>query len=222
MAKRRKVDNLLALAILALLVPPGQPMHPYQMATVLRRTGKERDMRIKWGSFYTVVRNLEKHGFIEAAGSDRQGRRPERTSYAITSAGRAELEAWLRELVATPEPEQSRFEAALSVLGVLSPDEATALLEQRLRALDEDIAAQRTALDQYGKQVPRIFLVEAEYALAMRTAEAAWVRSLLEELANGTLPGMAGWRAYHETGRVPEAHARQWAELLTQGGPPSD
>ena len=41
MAKRRKVSNLLGLALLALLVP-GRPMHPYEMVGVLRRTGKER------------------------------------------------------------------------------------------------------------------------------------------------------------------------------------
>jgi DNA-binding PadR family transcriptional regulator len=223
-AKRRKVGNLLALAILALLAP-GRPMYPYEMATVLRRTGKERDLRtpIKWGSLYTVVQNLDKHGFIQATGSDRAGRRPERTSYAITVDGRAELENWLRELVAVPEPEPSRFEAALSVMGVLSPDEVAALLERRLRALDSDIATQRATLDQTSRQVARIFLIEAEYALAMRTAEAAWVRGLLAELADGTLPGVAQWRSYHQTGRMPEEFAVEWTKLLAhperEGGP---
>src|SRR3954452_20859240 len=77
MAKRRKVGNLLALGLLALLVPGG-PMHPYEMATMLRRTGKEQDLSIKWGSLYTVVGNLEKHGFIAAVDTARAGRRPER------------------------------------------------------------------------------------------------------------------------------------------------
>lgn len=175
-------------------------------------------MRIKWGSFYTVVRNLERHGFIEATGRDREGRRPERTIYAITGAGRAELRDWVRELVAAPEAEPSRFEAALSVLGALAPDEATELLGRRLRSLDADIAARGQALEQARNQVARIFLVEAEYALAMRRAEAEWVRSLLAELADGTLPGLAGWRDYHATGRVPDDMAAQWKQLLTEGG----
>lgn len=211
MAKPRKVGNLLALALLALLAP-GQALHPYEMARLLRRTGKDRDMRIKWGSFYTVVQNLDKHGLITATGSTRAGRRPERTEYAITAAGRAELQDWLRELVGVPEPEQSRFEAALSVLGVLPPDEVAALLQDRLHALDADIASQRAALAG-DDQVPRIFLVEAEYALAMREAEAAWVRSLLAELTAGTLPGIAEWQEYHATGAAPP----QWTALLAEG-----
>lgn len=212
MAKRRKVGNLLALGLLALLFP-GTPMHPYEMANLLRRTGKEQDMKIKWGSLYTVVQNLEKHGLIKAVSSDREGRRPERTVYTITDAGRAELRDWLRELVGTPEPELSRFEAALSVLGVLSPDEATNLLEERLHALDDDIAARRAVLAE-SEQVPRLFLVEAEYALAMREAEAGWVRSLWKELTEETMPGIAEWRAYHETGGPPD----EWTKLLAEGG----
>jgi DNA-binding PadR family transcriptional regulator len=216
-AKRRKVGNLTALAVLAVLAP-GTPMHPYEMARVLRRTGKEHDMRVKWGSFYTVVRNLERHGFIEATGRDREGRRPERTIYAITDAGRAELRDWARELVAVPEAEPSRFEAALSVVGVLAPDEATELLDRRLRSLDADVAARGQALQQARTQVARLFLVEAEYALAMRRAEAEWVRSLLAELTDGTLPGLTGWRDYHATGRVPDDLAAQWKQVLTEGG----
>ena len=217
MAKRRKVGNLLALAILALLAQ-GQAMHPYEMATWLRQTGKEHDMRIKWGSFYTVVQNLEKHGLIKATGSDRDGRRPERTSYAITDSGRAELADWMRELLAVPEPEQSRFVAALSVVGVLSPDEVTALLGQRLRALEESIAADRAELDEVGKNVAWLFLIESEYELAMRRAEAEWVHGLLAKFADGALPGIAQWREYHETGRLPA----EMAEMLAKGGLPAD
>ena len=214
MAERRKVNNLLGLAILAQL-STGRPMHPYEIATVLKQQGKEGDMNIKWGSLYTVVQNLEKHGFIAATTSNRDGRRPERTVYAITGAGRDEVRDWLRELVGVPEPETNRFEAALSVIGVLPPDEAIALLETRLGALDEANVAQRQTLQQL-TQLPRVFLVESEYALAMRVAEAAWVRSLLGEIEGGTLSGVDGWRAFHDTGEMPA----EFAQLLDEGLPP--
>jgi DNA-binding PadR family transcriptional regulator len=214
MAQRRKVNNLLGLAILAQL-STGRPMHPYEIATVLKQQGKEGDMNIKWGSLYTVVQNLDKHGLIEATTSNRDGRRPERTVYAITDAGRDELRDWLHELVAVPEPETNRFEAGLSVIGVLPPDEAVALLEARLSALDAANEAQRLTLKQL-TQLPRVFLVESEYALAMRESEAAWVRSLLGEIAGGTLSGVDGWRAFHETGEMPADFAR----MLDEGVPP--
>jgi DNA-binding PadR family transcriptional regulator len=201
MAKRRKVGNLLALAVLSAVME--RPMHPYEMASVLRERGKERDMNIKWGSFYTVVRNMEKHGLLEATESLRQGGRPERTVYRITDAGREELVDWVRELISTPEREFFRFEAGLSVLAVLSPDEAASLLGRRLGLLEAEIAEDREALERFSREMSRLFLIEAEYDLAMREAEATWVRSLLDELTSGSLPDLELWRRFHETGVIP-------------------
>lgn len=200
-AERRKVANLLALAVLSALTQ--RPMHPYEIATALRNWGKDQDMQIKWGSFYTVIRNMEKHRMIVAVESVREGRRPERTVYRITDCGRAELVDWARELVSTPIPEHPRFRAGLSVLAVLHPDEAERLLRQRLESLDENLTAARDALVAHGRRVPRLFLIESEYDLAIQEAEAAWVRSLLAELTSGTYPGLDAWRAFHETGEVP-------------------
>ncbi|MET8139171.1 PadR family transcriptional regulator [Sphaerisporangium sp. NPDC005288] len=201
MAKRRKVGNLLALAILGTVVQ--RPMHPYEMASMLRARGKDHDMRVKWGSLYTVVRNLERHGFLEAVESTRQGGRPERTVYRITDAGQEEMRDWTRELLSDPEPEWSSFQAGLSVMGSLPPDEVAGLLRRRLRLLAEETATRREALDHDRQDVPRLFLIEDEYELAVREAEAAWVSALLEELTAGSFPGQAGWRDYHRTGRIP-------------------
>jgi DNA-binding PadR family transcriptional regulator len=195
------VGNLMALAVLSALAQ--RPMHPYEIATTLRDWGKDVDMTLKWGSFYTVVRNLDKHGMIAAVESQRDGRRPERTVYRITEAGGAELVDWARELVATPLPEQPRFRAGLSVLAVLPPDEAVVLLRHRLDRLADDIAAAGDALARHTREVPRLFLIESEYDLAVQQAEAAWIRDLIAELTAGTFPDLDAWRTFHATGVVP-------------------
>jgi Predicted transcriptional regulators len=201
MAKRRKVGNLLALAVLAALVQ--RPMHPYEIATALRGWGKDQDMDFKWGSFYTVIRNMAKHGLIVAVESAREGRRPERTVYRITEAGREELVDWARELVSTPMREHPRFRAGLSVIAALHPDEAVDLLRRRLRLLEEAIAAERESLAEQARTIPRLFLMETEYDVALQEAEAAWIRGLLAELTSGEYPGLDVWRAVHETGEMP-------------------
>ncbi|MGC4851086.1 PadR family transcriptional regulator [Micromonospora sp. DT15] len=199
--KRRKVGNLLALAVLSALVQ--RPMHPYEIATALRAWGKDQDMDFKWGSFYTVIGNLDKHHLIEAVENVREGRRPERTVYRITDAGRTELVDWARELVSTPMAEHPRFRAGLSVLAALHPDEATGLLRQRLDLLEAALRQDRETLDTHLREIPRLFLVESEYDLAIRNAEADWLRALLAELTSGTYPGLDTWRAFHETGEMP-------------------
>ena len=201
MAVKRKVDNLMALAVLATVLQ--QPMHSYQIASLMRARGKDQDMDVKWGSLYTVVKNLAKHGFLEVVSTSRQGARPERTVYRITEAGRQEMLDWTRELLSTAEPEHPKFAAGLSVQMILLPDEVIVLLRARLGSLEESIAARRAAITEHLKEVPRLFLVEDEFALAMVEAEAAWVRTLLEELTSGSFPDLASWRALHDSGEMP-------------------
>jgi DNA-binding PadR family transcriptional regulator len=202
MAKRRKVGNLLALTLLNMLTQ--RPMYPYEMASVLRERGKDNAIKINWGSFYTVVQNLEKHGFIEAIDVAREGRQPERTTYQITDAGRAEVSDWLRELLSVPEREHSSFEAALGESAALPPDELIALLQQRLAALEKANDRMAAELSALGAQLPRLFSIESEYYLAQRRAEEEWVRGLLTEFTSGTFPGLDDWRRFHATGEVPD------------------
>lgn len=202
MAKRRKVSNLLALSLLTLLTE--RPMYPYEMATQLRERGKDNAIKINWGSFYTVVQNLEKYGFIEAVEVAREGRQPERTTYQITDAGRAELMDWMRELLSVPEREHTRFEAALGDSGVLPPDELIDLLQQRLATLEESNDQIEAELAALVTKLPRLFLIESEYYLALRRAEEEWVRGLLKEFTGGTFPGLEAWRRFHATGEVPD------------------
>ena len=96
MAKKRKVSNLLALAVLSYLTQ--RPMHPYELGRTLRDHGDERSIKFNHGSLYMVVQQLERAGFITEQETSREGQRPERTVYALTAAGRDKLHDWLREL----------------------------------------------------------------------------------------------------------------------------
>ncbi|GGO13092.1 PadR family transcriptional regulator [Microbispora bryophytorum] len=209
MAKRRKVANLLALAVLSTLA--HRPMHPYEMAAAMRGWNKEHDMGIKWGSLYTVVGNLAKHGLIQELESGRQGRRPERTVYQITEAGREELVDWTRELLSVPHTEFPWFRAGLSVMTVLSPDDVAGLLTERLAAIRKGIARLEELYERDSARMPRLFLIEVEYDLAILKAEEDWIGALLGELTAGTFPGLPEWRTFHETGELP-AEMKKLAE----------
>lgn len=211
MAKRRKVGNLMALAVLSTIIQ--RPMHPYEMASIMKARGKGRDMGIKWGTLYTVVGNLDKHGFIEATGNVRSGSRPERTVYRITEAGVAELQDWTAELLGTPEDEVTSFEAGLSVLAAIHPDEAIRALRARLDLLTNSLAEQRAEYEQMLTELPRMLLAEWDYNLTLLAAQIGWVRAFLDELVSGAMPGIPQWRAWHETGQM----SPELAELAERG-----
>jgi DNA-binding PadR family transcriptional regulator len=226
-AKRRKVGNLLALSLLSLLAQ--RPMYPYEMAQTLRVRGKDQNFKINWGSLYTVVQNLEKYGFIEVSVTDRDGRQPERTTYQITGSGLAELRDWLSELLSVPEDERGGFVTALSEAGILPPDEVIGLLTRRLATLDKDNASRQADLQLWAGRLPRVLLIETEYQLAMRMAQASWLRGLIGELTAGTISGMEAWRHMHETGETPpefeeldELAKRGWIEEPPRDGADSD
>src|ERR1700719_1921934 len=118
-------SNPLALAVLSCLYE--RPMHPYEVAQTLRSRAKHESIRLNYGSLYGVVDDLEGKGLIRARETVREGRRPERTVYEITGAGEVELVDWLSELVSSPTKEYLNFEAALSFIAVLPPEDAASL-----------------------------------------------------------------------------------------------
>ncbi len=196
MAKRRKVGNLLALAVLSYLT--REPMHPYQMAQTLREHGDARSIKFNQGSLYMVVGQLAKAGFIVAQETTRSGQRPERTVYALTDAGRSELHAWLRELLEEPKHEYPHFVAALSLIGALPPDEAVELLRRRVRRLAEQRDEIRGLVDATVAQgVHPLFLVEEEYRLALLEAELGFVEDLIGRITDPESGWAALWAQFH-------------------------
>ena len=203
MAARGTTSNPLALAVLACL--HERPMHPYEMAGTLRERGKEHSIKLNYGSLYTVVDNLARHGLIEAVAARREGRRPERTVYRLTETGRVKLDAWMSQLLSTPVKEYPQFEAALSLMPVLHPDTVIDLLRVRTRILEKQIGEERVMLDAAHKAgLPRLLLIESEYHLVLRETELGWVRDLVRDLEAGTLEGQDGWLQVFETGQLPD------------------
>ena len=217
--KRRPVSSPLALAVLAQLAEG--PMHPYEIAATLRSRGKEHSIKLNYGSLYTVVDNLARHGLIAAVEARREGRRPERTVYRLTEAGQAELDDWMTELLSAPVKEYPQFEAALSLLPALGPDEVLDSLRQRVSILEKAIDDERAQLTGLRTVLPRLVLLETEYGLRMREAELDWVRGLVSDLEDGSLPGLAEWRDWHRTGDMPtslaELSATAVADVMSGG-----
>ncbi|HEY8523554.1 MAG TPA: PadR family transcriptional regulator [Acidimicrobiales bacterium] len=190
-------SNPLALAVLCTL--SERPMHPYEISQTLRARAKHESIRLNFGSLYGVVAGLERRGLIHAVETVREGKRPERTVYEITDAGRREMYDWLSELIAAPAKEYLQFEAGLSLMGVLPPDEAVALLRQRCNALEiqlEQDEAVREAMAKRG--LPRLFVIEGEYTTALAKAELEFVRLLIADIESGQLEGIDQWRSWHE------------------------
>jgi DNA-binding PadR family transcriptional regulator len=194
---RRRVSNPLALAVLSCL--SERPMHPYEISTTLRSRGKEQSIKLNYGSLYSVVEALQKHGLISSRETSREGRRPERTVYEITQAGLTEFEDWLAELLSTPTREFTSLEAGLSLMAGLPPDEVVRLLTWRTDRLRIELRSLESA-GEIGDEMglPELFSVESRYRHAVLTAELAFITDLVARIRDSSFGGAKAWRRMHE------------------------
>ncbi|WP_029430815.1 PadR family transcriptional regulator [Blastococcus sp. URHD0036] len=194
---RRRVNNPLALAVLSCLTE--RPMHPYEISTTLRTRGKEASIKLNYGSLYSVVESLQKHGLVAVREVVREGRRPERTVYEITPAGQDEFEDWLAELLSTPQHDPTSLESALSLMPGLPPGEVVRLLGERAERLRTDLRsldAMFSVSEERG--LPELFLVESRYRRCLLSAELDFVTLLVRDIGAGTFTGTTAWRRLHE------------------------
>jgi DNA-binding PadR family transcriptional regulator len=196
MEPRRKRSNPLALAVMVLLYE--RPMHPYEMAATLRERHKEDSIKLRYGSLYTVIELLVRSGFIAPEKTTREGNRPERTIYRITGTGEGELRDWMREILSTPVKEFPQFEAGLSLLPALPPEEAVDVLETRVAFLNKDIEQIERGIRQAELQgLPALFAVESEYRLAGLKTERGFVEGLIERIGKDGCGYLKEWKAWH-------------------------
>jgi len=210
-------------------------MHPYEMAATLKDRRKHESIKLRYGSLYTVIDALVARSLIVARETEREGRRPERTVYALSEAGLDELRAWMRDLLRAPAKEYPQFETALSLMPVLPPDEAVSLLRARALELSGTIwkmEAQLAELAQQdfaamageaqlpaalaGQKFPPLFSVESEYHLAMVRAELDFVNDLVRRIVDDGWGPVDMWRSIqsglarqHETPPSPKSVSKR-------------
>jgi DNA-binding PadR family transcriptional regulator len=171
------------MVLLALL--KEAPMHPYRMQQVIKERGQDQLVNVaQRNSVYQALDRLVRDGLARAGGTTRDSGRPERTVYEITDEGAATLRRWLLAMLPAPAREFPEFPAALAFLAILDPDEVRPLLEQRVAALREKLAA---VAAQAPPGLPRLFLIEDEYRAAMLRAEVQWLSAIIADLAEGRL-----------------------------------
>ncbi|WP_285472708.1 PadR family transcriptional regulator [Actinoplanes sp. NBRC 101535] len=173
----------LAMVLLALLVEA--PMHPYRMQQMIKERGQDQLVNVaQRNSVYQMLERLVRERLVRAGGTSREPGRPERTVYEVTDEGTATLHRWLAEMLPEPAREFPEFPVALAFLPTLTPVETRELLERRLAALTGRLAEIE---GQAPPGLPRLFLIEDEYRATVLRAEIQWLRTVVADLADGTL-----------------------------------
>ncbi|MCE3555007.1 PadR family transcriptional regulator [Pseudonocardia sp. RS11V-5] len=175
----------LALAVLALAAE--RPMHPYRMQQLIRERGKDQVINIGQRSqLYKTIDRLVRDGLLVERATEREQARPERTVYAATETGVRTAVEWTVEMLAAPRRDFPEFTAALAYLPLITPEVALGALEIRLASRRAELEQLRADLAEAG-HLPRLVLIEGEYAVALLETDVRWVADVVDDLRSGAL-----------------------------------
>jgi DNA-binding PadR family transcriptional regulator len=164
--------------LLGLLI--AGPRHGYD----LKRAHDERLPRAKplaFGQVYATLARLERDGYVEQTGQDRDGG-PDRTWYRLTPLGREHLDAWLAS-VEPPAPYVTSALFSKVVVSLLAGDAdgARAYLTAQRRAhmaRMRELTARKAQSDSGVGDV-----IAADYAIAHLDADLRWLQTTLQRVA---------------------------------------
>ncbi|SDT72898.1 PadR family transcriptional regulator [Actinoplanes derwentensis] len=156
------------------------PRHGYD----LKRVHDERLPQAKplaFGQVYATLGRLERDGFVEQSGQERESG-PERTTFSLTVSGRERLDHWLAE-VEPPAPHLSSVLFSKVVVALVAADADRArhyLTAQRTAhvARMRELTAVKTSP---GASVGDV--IAADYAIGHLDADLRWLRTTMERVA---------------------------------------
>jgi DNA-binding PadR family transcriptional regulator len=174
----------LGVAVLELL--HEKPMHPYEMAQLMRERYVDNRVKLKAGSLYHTVERLQQNGFVEIVNTQRDGRRPERTVYAMTEEGKDAFQQRAREMLGDVVKEYPQFLSGLAVVDELGADIALVELEHRITRLRAGVASDQVVLKRLAADgTPEVYWLDFRYIAAQRAFELEWAERLLADLSSG-------------------------------------
>ena len=160
--------------LLALWLLSEQPQHGYSIRQGL--SGLEMWFPIEDASIYSMLRSLQSNGLIKKLGTEKEGKRPNRTRYAITAAGRKEYQQQLRQALETLEPPDGLISLALAA----NTDLPETSFKEGLKARALVLEVKLIVIAQQARASPSRWMVERE--LVMTRAELDWCNNLIAEI----------------------------------------
>ncbi len=165
-----------------------QPVHGYLVRRELLSWRAQEWANVNPGSIYNALRTLTREGFLEEAGTETEGGRPERTSYRLTGDGETEFMLLLREALWDVAPfVPANLLAAWSFAWTMKREEVIAAFEHRLEQIAAGAQASEFAISDIMRDPDKPAHVAEHWRLtqARLQGEANWTRATLERLREG-------------------------------------
>ncbi|KYH43419.1 PadR family transcriptional regulator [Branchiibius sp. NY16-3462-2] len=175
------VAALTPLAIVMLALLRERPMHPYEMHQTLLERHQDRVLKIRPGSLYHTVERLHSDGLVEVKSVEREGNRPERTTYRILPAGERALINRVAELVREWGRDYPSFPVAIGEAHFLPKEVAITSLKERRTLIERDLVVIGDGqVEALARNIDPVVLLSGNYLQHMLSAEHEWLTRTIE------------------------------------------
>lgn len=161
--------------------------HPYEIGQIVKERDMDRYIKFQKGSLYYAVEQLEKQGLLEVAGTVREGKRPDRTVYRITEAGREEFHHLLIKQYGNIDYFYDPIFAALAFSLRGDPAAILGALQKRTQDQEKRVDILQRVYEQHITEVPRVNLYILAAALEQARTQLKWMRRLYQDAQDGRL-----------------------------------
>jgi DNA-binding PadR family transcriptional regulator len=172
------------LVILGLL--RERPLYGYEIKQIIEEHMSDWTS-IAFGSIYFALDRLADEKFVEKVEVEQKGKRPSRSVYQITDAGRTEFLRLLRTVWGELERQYFAIDVGLAFMEALPLDEIKDYLNRRVVQLEGILKHldfhQQEELAEQG--APRSAVAIFDHSRAHFQAELAWTRDLLVQVERG-------------------------------------
>ena len=143
---------------------------------------------VQLGSIYAALKRLAQDGLVKEQGRTQSGNRPARTMFKITQLGKNHLRSLMTDAFADPRQAERPVDLAVHFSGLLSINEVSDLLEQRVAALERfgraiDRAARSTKHED--PAVGELIRDTPDHFRRINRAELAWTKHVLANARKG-------------------------------------
>jgi len=175
------------IAILGLLCRHG-PQHGYELRKRIVDQHINDISNVQLGSIYAALKKLAGEDLVRQSGHSRSGNRPTRTTFAITTLGKKQLNALIADAFLDPQQPERPVDLAVHFSGLLRLEDVVDLLEQRVRALESYgsvITRAETTTMHDDPAVRELIRDLSDHFHRINRAELAWTKRILDNARAG-------------------------------------
>lgn len=172
------------MMLFILSIIADEPINPYAIIKVINHKRESIKYLVHAQTVYSIINILKKRKLISGK-KIKCGRRPDKTIYAITKKGEAQLRKCLTDFTRNPEDQLTEVGLFLMTLRHLDNEAALALLKEYQKKIAREVDAATKRFDEEKKAgLPDVSVIAIEHIVKSSKVNLHTVEAMIDYIEN--------------------------------------